>query len=281
MAFKLTTHQIPELMEILEKWIPESLQMYYLVKNSYKRNNEWPHIDVYVDTTDLEQLSSVLAVWFLNSQCTEKSYNFHTTDAQKLKSLMKITDAIDVENDEISSFHCENMAVDVVANFLKDEKCLKPMAIGPFYTFILDNIELVDQTARRVIPKKFSIAPLKVKHASYLYDMWSNMYGKLHAIESFEKAITHQPTLAIYNEKDEPVSWAVVREWGDIGSTYTLPDYRRRGFASILTAKLTQLLLESGEIPHIKIDRRNTASVTLHTKIGFKDVNNEMTKFKL
>ncbi|XP_070537537.1 glycine-N-acyltransferase-like protein 3 [Ptychodera flava] len=278
MAFKLSLSELPSLIETLRKWSPESLQMYSLLRNSYRTNNVWPVLEVYVDSKDMEKLTSVVAVWYLTSQRTQKRYTFYTRDQNTSKVLIREPGVVEIERDEFISLNCVEPTIDVVAEYLKVMNFI-PGIIGPAYTYILDDLELADEIASREIPAKLRIAPLEVKHAKFLLNAWQ--YGTAPAIEFFENEIKYQQTLALFNEKGEPISWVVAKAWGDIGSTYTSPGYRRQGLASILTAKLAKLILQQNDIPFTKINKNNETSVALHTKVGFKEVKVNTIWFKL
>ena len=83
------------------------------------------------------------------------------------------------------------------------------------------------------------------------------------------------PSIGIYHKKEERgspllVAWCLTKTTGEIGLTYTLPKYRNRGFGSIVTLKLAEILLQHYFcIPFVVILNSNTVSIALHKKLGF------------
>ena len=56
---------------------------------------------------------------------------------------------------------------------------------------------------------------------------------------------------------------------GSMGLLYVFPEYRRRGFAFEIEAKLVNVILEEGRLPYGHIIVDNAASLALQQKLGF------------
>ena len=54
-----------------------------------------------------------------------------------------------------------------------------------------------------------------------------------------------------------------------VGPVYTPPEFRKRGYASIITANICQILLDEGHAVTLFADARNEDSNSIYTKLGF------------
>ncbi|XP_045117086.1 glycine N-acyltransferase-like protein 3 [Portunus trituberculatus] len=66
------------------------------------------------------------------------------------------------------------------------------------------------------------------------------------------------------------VSWVHLCKIGSMGNTFTMPQHRHRGLASTATLALACKLLQEGLLPYVYIGNYNTASISLHEGLGFK-----------
>ncbi|XP_070547331.1 putative glycine N-acyltransferase-like protein 1B [Ptychodera flava] len=268
-AHGVNTDEIPTLLRTLEKWKMECYSTYKLLENCHKTGNVYPHLKIFVDSGDLNQLTSVVAIWYQDFHPAERWYYVFTTDTDKLNILIRKPGVFSMERSAKVRVACEKEAATLVMkDLIITEMGWQPQDIYDFHTYTNTNVELTNKTADRPIPADFKIAPLETKYAEMVRASWEP--GQTQGLERFENSIKYQPNLAIYNKEGVPISWVFVKEHGDIGMTYTTPGYQRRGFASILTAKLSKMLLQEGEIPFIKIETDNEISTDMHTKLGFQ-----------
>lgn len=68
-----------------------------------------------------------------------------------------------------------------------------------------------------------------------------------------------------------------IGEFGKVAGVYTLPEYRRRGYAINLVSKVTRLILAEGLIPTLYTDGGYTASNECYKKIGYVQVGRLLT----
>ncbi len=71
-----------------------------------------------------------------------------------------------------------------------------------------------------------------------------------------------------------------IEEFGKVSSVYTLPEYRRRGYAINLVSIVTQLILGDGLIPALYTDGGNNASNGCYKKIGYVMVDKLINVYK-
>ncbi|XP_070537065.1 glycine N-acyltransferase-like [Ptychodera flava] len=270
---KLTSAEIKELVQMFKGCSPDCLTLYYLLKNSVKTDNTWPKIDVYVDSEDLVKLTSVVAIWYANDDRNgdaETYYFLYALDVAKLKALIRRPGVLNLKEHCKANFALLKSANDKsIRELLNKELCTTSQFYFYGNSYVLDNInESIIHMATKTLPRDFKVGPLQRKHAGVLREVYT--YGQPPPLSRFENTIKHQQHLAIFNQTGEPISWAVVKEYGEIGMSYTMPRYRRLGFSSIVTAKLAQMVLDSNEIPFVSIAQSQEASQALHTKLGFQ-----------
>lgn len=74
---------------------------------------------------------------------------------------------------------------------------------------------------------------------------------------------------------DEPVAKANTRaigfKWIQIGGIYTLPLFRKNGFAHHLIYVLCERIQRANKIPSLFVNKKNLAAQNLYKKIGFKN----------
>ncbi|XP_077985084.1 glycine N-acyltransferase-like [Glandiceps talaboti] len=268
MAFLVSPEEVPLLWKSLGKWTPACLPIYYLIKNSFKTENQWPSIKIFIDSSDLETLTSVVCCCEnLDPTMFGKCYYLYSRDFDKLKVLLQHPGVIDWTKSNISFSLIPISAVPVLVEVGRQhgfQSSIEEM----YHTYTLANIDTIYKVSTYEIPSNFSLGPLRSEHSSMLQTTWQ--YGAPPSMERFQKAIEYMPTLAIYNDKGNPVSWAVIKECGDVGLTYTAVEYQLQGFTSIVTASLVKLLLEQGETSYVVISDSDTASILVHTKLGFR-----------
>jgi predicted GNAT family acetyltransferase len=56
----------------------------------------------------------------------------------------------------------------------------------------------------------------------------------------------------------------------EIAGVFTLPDYRRKGYAEAIVLKSLRIILNAGYIPRYQVVNTNTGSIKLAEKIGMK-----------
>lgn len=110
------------------------------------------------------------------------------------------------------------------------------------------------------LPIGFTIGQLKPEHAALVNRYWKYYDPNGEALIRFQ--IQHLPSVCIYNEKGEPVSWISTMIDGSLAIGYTIPEYRRMGLYNIglneMTFRQNQMksvsfgYVETGNTPSLK-----------------------------
>ncbi|XP_077997833.1 glycine N-acyltransferase-like [Glandiceps talaboti] len=267
MAYQINTTKIPLLLKALTKWLPACLPVYQMIKRYNNNVNTWPGVTIYNDSDDMEKITTVLCfAGDYENKLTGKTYYFYSVDDNRLKFL--INDVVDWTNDLIQ-FKMTNVSqMEVVQQVGENHKRYLhgPKSLGCCIYTGYDQQRLL-QFVSKPLPDGFQLRPLQEEHASLVQSIWSYT-DPMPSIKHFINLTQHLPNLAIYHGT-QVVSWAVVKASGDIGHTFTLPEYRGRGFSSIITANLAMKLLEAGNTPYVAVETTNTESAHMHEKLGF------------
>lgn len=114
--------------------------------------------------------------------------------------------------------------------------------------------------------------------------VWTNWEFKdFDSVDNMSNDITRFPSVGIYKQnhvdgvdllekKAEKtlVSWVHLSKSGWMGNTFTMPQHRRRGLASVATLALACKLMQEGLLPYVYIGTHNTPSTNFHKALGFK-----------
>jgi 8-oxo-dGTP diphosphatase len=111
------------------------------------------------------------------------------------------------------------------------------------------------------------IAPLSIDDAQYVYD--NSLYQGAITPDYVRNRIKNGPSAGI-RESGKLVGWAMTHDDLALGLLHVLDDYRRRGYASALTAFLIRLMRNQGKIPFAHIEENNFKSMALAMKSGFR-----------
>lgn len=66
-----------------------------------------------------------------------------------------------------------------------------------------------------------------------------------------------------------PVSWVQLGRSNSMGNTFTIPEYRRRGLAQVVTLALANHVIRLGSKASVYICDENKASILFHERLGF------------
>lgn len=115
--------------------------------------------------------------------------------------------------------------------------------------------------------KGFDVRPMSATFAQRVSD--GTYY---HApIEEINECLLRHPSAAIY-ENGEPVCWCLCHSDKSMGMLFTLPQYRRKGYALEVMTVLCERIIQNGDIPFAYILDDNTASLKLAQKYNLLPV---------
>lgn len=127
------------------------------------------------------------------------------------------------------------------------------------------------------LPPGFTMGPLRPEDTLTVRSWWKYNWSESYA--ALSAFINHLPSVGVFTEDEEGgasegdrklVSWIHQYKNGNMGNTFTLPEYRRLGLARCATLALARKIIESGLPANLVIDETNIDSILFHEKIGFK-----------
>jgi len=64
-----------------------------------------------------------------------------------------------------------------------------------------------------------------------------------------------------------------MKQYRELSGVCTHPDFRGRGYAKRLIARVVNGILEDGRVPFLHVDAENEKTIALYRQLGFADVN--------
>lgn len=110
------------------------------------------------------------------------------------------------------------------------------------------------------------IQELKPEEAEYIYQHYE--YRQFTSVDYICDRIKNGTGIGIY-DGNKLVAFVITQDDGAIGFLTVLPEYRRRGYAYLLTLEMIKRLREKKELPFVHIEEENNKSMGLAMKSGF------------
>ncbi|XP_077988304.1 uncharacterized protein LOC144442804 [Glandiceps talaboti] len=274
-----------DVLRAIEKQGTRCLPMHYVIKNIVMPGVFGNDVDLIIDDDDGENCVAISKVPTLApthvgqqtiSVCSA-AYGEPVNEISRVAKLKTVLNGCEsLWNDPQVMFDCsryEFEAIEEVA--LSRSYRLKEKAVFyPMYKLTeMDVFNSEIEIAGPLLPG-FEIRPLTPEHASFVASKWE--YSSPLTGSVFSKFLNHPDiflTSAVYrNSEKQPVSWAMILRYGDIGMEYTLPAYRRNGFMKAVICNLVKKITDKCEIPYVYISDSNHLSRKLHIKLGFCQV---------
>ncbi|XP_063615027.1 uncharacterized protein LOC134788112 [Penaeus indicus] len=145
------------------------------------------------------------------------------------------------------------------------------MSEGMMYSLSREDLQV------HQLPPGFTMGPLRPEDTPTVRSWWKYSWSESYAV--LLAHINHLPSVGVYKDGEDGgasegdrklVSWIQQYKNGNMGNTFTLPEYRRLGLARCATLALSRKNIESGRPAYLVIDETNTDSILFHEKIGFK-----------
>ncbi|KAL3286513.1 hypothetical protein HHI36_001018 [Cryptolaemus montrouzieri] len=120
-------------------------------------------------------------------------------------------------------------------------------------------------------PPEVYIERLKVRDAPQINSVWPRKYdGSEFKVSTL---IELNGGIGVYLKKnDKLVAWVLRDQMGQVAILQTHDDYKKNGYASLVTKILSKELAEEGIYPFAGINVKNTASLNMFNKIGYEQI---------
>ncbi|TRY96124.1 hypothetical protein DNTS_015945 [Danionella cerebrum] len=114
------------------------------------------------------------------------------------------------------------------------------------------------------------VSVLNESHADLVNKTWK-FGGDDKGYSYILNLIQHFPTCCITDDNHQIVSWVLLYDYCAIGMLYTLPEYRGKGYAKSLVARMATHLHSQGYPVYCFIEEFNHPSYNLFTSLGFTE----------
>ncbi|XP_017485855.1 PREDICTED: uncharacterized protein LOC108374380 [Rhagoletis zephyria] len=256
--------ELPEILEYLERYLPESLKFHQTIK-TYLNDRVWDfHFYVSKDWPEKPIILHFPGCTLTPNNNIYQSFGIFCPSTQiECVDLMRTEDVlIDWQKPLYLNFtHIAimNRLDDFYSTFGVMERLEGDIYVCNELNTELELEELSDDAVMR---------PLTADDVKGIHDLYPA--SEIERIEVFEILVQVLPGLGIFRkDTNELAAWMVHSYYGAMFSMQTRPDYRRKGYGIRLARALTKLVIERGYSPFVVIRPQNDASRNLYTKLGF------------
>ena len=119
------------------------------------------------------------------------------------------------------------------------------------------------------LPPEVYLKSLDRCHAQLIFDNWS--HNVTSSVYEVEEEIATMPSAGLFlKSNDQLVCWMVNNPPFGMGLLFTLEEYRRRGYAKLVTQYMSKRMVQSGLVPFVTIVQGNTSSFAFFQSLGFQ-----------
>ncbi|GLV31757.1 uncharacterized protein CBL_07516 [Carabus blaptoides fortunei] len=236
--------ELPEIIEVLEKYLPESLKFHQTIK-TYLNDRVWD-FHFYVSKTWPEE-PVILHFPGMTKTPGDKLYESFSVfcpceELEHLKLLEEEDMLVDWSEPIYLNF-THRLIMDQIEAFYADRGTMEKVS-GDVY---MCSNPPEDQDIIEVPAEDAEMLQLKPEHAQAIHDLYPA--NDMESQEVFEKLIAALPAYGVFSSGGELAAWMVQSYYGAMFSMQTRPEFRRKGYV---------------------IRPENDASKSLYTKLGFK-----------
>lgn len=112
------------------------------------------------------------------------------------------------------------------------------------------------------------VSSLNESHIALVNSTWKFGCGDF-SDRYIREMIMNYPSCCVLDSEGRPVSWILTYTSGAMGMLYTMPEYRRKGYAKALVATLAKKLHSEGYPVFCFIELKNQASYRVFSSLGF------------
>uniref|UniRef100_A0A1B6E224 Glycine N-acyltransferase-like protein n=1 Tax=Clastoptera arizonana TaxID=38151 RepID=A0A1B6E224_9HEMI len=260
-----------EVLETLRTDWPHSIHVYYLIKNFIKWINLMDGMDFKVFCPQSNTKDGVVLIQAKPNDAY-LMYMIHSVhknenDLTKLKEILKETNVINWS--QRVSFEATHEKLNPILKELAEEKNLK------YDHYDYHQVWLPSMKAQNIklenLSNNLELRNLEEQHADIVNNTWA--YKRPGSLEFVQNSIVLNKGIGLFEKGcDSPMSWNTIQHFYGLGMLYTLEEYRKKGYASVVTLALSKDLADSGIDPYACILHDNIPSLTTFDKLGFEKI---------
>ncbi|XP_019726039.1 glycine N-acyltransferase-like isoform X3 [Hippocampus comes] len=206
---------------------------------------------------------------FQNKQASDwrKKVTFYCLDEKMLRKMLLEEDAIDWSAD--FTFECfDNSHTGLLKEVSTQIQVSHTHLICAYQLYLPNSSHLVTPAFNSDINSR--ISSLDLSHAHLVNQTWKFGGDEL-GYKKIVRQISNFPSYCITDHQGQPVSWLLLHENLSLGMLYTLPEHRRKGYATVLVYTMAQRLLAEGYPVFTYVEEGNMVSFKMFKNLGFID----------
>ncbi|CAG9772665.1 unnamed protein product [Ceutorhynchus assimilis] len=258
--------ELPEIIDFLGNFLPDSLKFHQTLK-TFVNDRVWD-FHFYV-TKNWPEQAVILHFPGMTKTPNDKLYEsfsvFCPGDQLENLELLETEDVLIDWTQPIYLNFTHARIMNKIEEFYAKIGTMEKLE-GDFYGLVEPQLE--ETESELVVAEQGKMCQLKKEHAQIIHDLYPANH--MECIEIFEKLIEKLPCYGVFSAQGDLAAWMVQSYYGAMFSMQTRPEYRRKGYGTILTKRLTKLVIERGYLPFVVIRPENDASLGLYAKLGFK-----------
>lgn len=260
----LTTEELPQLLDFLKQYLPESLKFHQTLLTYMKHRvwefhfyvaNDWPEVPVCLHFPGMTLAPHGLLYESVGVFCP--------IDQLELLRIM--------QDEDILINWSRPLYINFVHSEISDELIrlyngtgIVERVLGDVWSY--KKIESIQQNEDESVPAESQVLPLKPEHAECIHELYPA--NDMECQEVFFRLIKILPGAGVFIN-GKLAAWMVQSYYGAMFSMQTKPEHRRKGYGLRLARYLTKTVADRGYSPFVVIRPENEASQSLYKKLGF------------
>lgn len=263
-------HELPALMEELEKYFPHSLKFHQTIQ-TYLNDRVWQFQFYRAKTWPEDPVCLHFAgcTYTPDNRTNESVGIFCPPDKLERMELIK-------DEDILFDWHSPiYMNFTHVGIMYKMEEIFREKVKGKLDGHIYGDIYVhecpaeLDLALEPLAADEVIMKPLCIDDVKDIHDLYPAR--DIECLELFEKLVHQLPGFGVFTNLDnELAAWSLQSYYGGMFSMQTKPKFRRKGYGIQVAQSLTKLVIQRGYIPFVVIRPENDASRGLYMKLGFR-----------
>ncbi|XP_029376419.1 glycine N-acyltransferase-like [Echeneis naucrates] len=257
---ELTGDQLEKAEEELRRYLPRSQLVYgtLVLNNRFRADpvkfivDKWPEFRVFI----------------CKPQCLQEDDLFRdtvifTTDPAALKEIMENSSVIDWTKYMRLGIDLRYMNI---LTGMASEKNISSKEISVAHMMTLEDVSRLPP----IDSSGISLGSLDESHLDLVTQTWK--FGKGGAAKNMiRNMVVNFPSCCALDADRKPVSWILTYSISAIGVLHTLPEYRQKGYAKVVTSILARRLLEKGCPVYCLIEEGHETNIRVLKDLGFTE----------
>lgn len=269
MAQKLTNHSLQDLHSKLKQYVPDSLTVYGLLYSLI--GGLWSGFDVWVDKwPDFTAVICSPDPDKLQNQNTYDNYVYtvFAKDQTGITTLLNHPGVVDWKRNIVFR-GVSNQWWDIIRKAANDNGGHVDEPLDEVLTYVLED---ENDLPKKCLPKDVLVGIVSEDMTDTVMTNWE--YSNDDCREYIRQIILTYPSICLRNSEGNLIGYALVYPYWSAGFLFVVPEFRGRGYGSMIYILLAKQLISKNTIPWANVDARNLAAQHTASKAGFKKLPN-------